>query len=55
MYIFFTIFLFPVLFFGVLHTQISSLKTPAKKLIIEKPTLKNAPFHRSAQTDIPSK
>ena len=26
-----------------------------EKLILEKPTLKNAPFHWSAQTDIPSK
>ena len=54
MYIFYDFSFSRSVFRSITHANIV-FENSREKLIIEKPTLKNAPFHRSAQTDIPSK
>lgn len=54
MYIFYDFSFSHSVFRSITHANIV-FENFREKLIIEKPTLKNAPFHRSAQTDIPSK
>lgn len=54
MYIFYDFSFFRSVFRSITHANIV-FEISCQKLILEKPTLKNAPFHRSVQTDIPNK